>query len=227
VSYIINNPGEIWQLLLKHLYMTSVSLGIAIPIALLLALLIVGRKLLNTLVLGTLGILYTIPSIALIILLLPIFGLNATSVIVALVIYTQIILVRNFVSGLSGIDPIVMETAKSVGMNRWQQWWRIQFPLALPVMMAGLRIAALVAIAIATIGAWFGAGGLGSLLFIGIAEGRYDKILAGSIAVSALALITNWLLLLLQHGLDPQTRIERAEHRERVAESQSAVLTDQ
>ena len=102
MSYILNNPGQLWALLIQHLYMTALSLAISTPVALLLALLIHRFKQLNTVVMGTLGILYTIPSIALIILLLPIFGLNSTSVIIALVIYTQIILVRNIVAGLNG-----------------------------------------------------------------------------------------------------------------------------
>ena len=210
MSYIIQNPGVVWNLLLQHLYITAVSLAISLPIALLLALLIVHHKRLNTVVMGILGILYTIPSIALIILLLPIFGLNATSVIVALVVYTQVILVRNIVAGLNGIDPVILEAGRGMGMNGWQHWWRIQFPLALPVILAGVRLAMLVAVAIATIGALFSAGGLGTLLFDGIAEGRYDKILAGSISVSALALLLNGLLRLLEHIFDPQARIKKA-----------------
>jgi osmoprotectant transport system permease protein len=209
MSYILNNPSQVWELLIQHLYMTAISLAISTPVALLLALLIHRFKQLNTVVMGTLGILYTIPSIALIILLLPIFGLNSTSVIIALVLYTQVILVRNIVAGLNGIDPALLEVGRGLGLNAWQQWWRVQFPLALPVILAGVRIATLVAIAIATIGAMFGAGGLGTLLFDGIAEGRYDKIWAGAIAVSALALIFNWLLRLLEREFDSQRYSQR------------------
>jgi osmoprotectant transport system permease protein len=210
MSYILRNPGLVWSLLLAHLYMSGVALAVATAVALPVGRLIVHRARLSTAVLGVFGILYTIPSIALIILLLPIFGLNATSVIVALIIYAQIILIQNVIAGLKAIDPAVLETARGMGMNAWQTWWRVELPLALPLILAGARIAALAAIAIATIGAMFGAGGLGTLLFEGIAQARYDEIWAGAIAVSALAFAANGLLRWLEHASDPRTKARRA-----------------
>jgi osmoprotectant transport system permease protein len=162
---------------------------------------------------GVLGALYTIPSIALLILLLPIFGLNQRSVIVALVIYTQIILVRNMIAGLKGVPPIMLDAAKGMGMNAWQRWHKVQLPLALPVILAGVRLATIVAIAIATIGAKFGAGGLGTLLFDGIAQNRYDKILAGSIVVAVLTLLLNFLLRQLEEYFTVANRIARTARR--------------
>jgi len=191
--------------------MTSLTLVIAVAIALPLALLITRYRWLNVPVLGALGILYTVPSLALIILLVPIFGLDAQAVIAAMVIYTQVILVRNLAVGLQSIKPAVLEAARGMGMNPWQRWWRIQVPLILPIFLAGLRIAAIVAIAIATIGAKFGAGGLGTLLFDGINQaGRYDKIWAGAIAVSLLAFIINGALLALEWAANPSRRIQQA-----------------
>ena len=97
-----------------------------------------------------------------------------------------------------------MEAARGMGMNGWQRWWQIQVPLVLPIFLAGVRIAAVVSVAIATIGAKFGAGGLGVLLFEGIAQaGRYDKIWAGAIAVSLLAFALNTSLLALEHYVNP------------------------
>jgi osmoprotectant transport system permease protein len=211
MSYILNNPGIVWNLVLEHLQMTSLTLVIAVAIALPLALLITRYRWLNVPVLGALGILYTVPSLALIILLVPIFGLDAQAVIAAMVIYTQVILVRNLAVGLQSIKPAVLEAARGMGMNPWQRWWRIQVPLILPIFLAGLRIAAIVAIAIATIGAKFGAGGLGTLLFDGINQaGRYDKIWAGAIAVSLLAFIINGALLALEWAANPSRRIQQA-----------------
>jgi osmoprotectant transport system permease protein len=211
MSYILNNPEIVWNLVLQHLQMTSLTLVIAVAIALPLALLITRYRWLNIPVLGVLGILYTVPSLALIILLVPIFGLNAQSVIAAMVIYTQVILVRNLAVGLQSIKPAILEAAKGMGMNPWQRWWRVQVPLILPIFLAGLRIAAIVAIAIATIGAKFGAGGLGTLLFDGINQaGRYDKIWAGAIAVSLLAFIINGALLALEGAANPGRRIQQA-----------------
>jgi osmoprotectant transport system permease protein len=215
--YILEHPLLVLELLFEHLGMAGLALAISIALALPLSYLAYRYERLNTVVLGALGLLYTIPSIVLIILLIPIFGLNARSVIVALVVYTQVVLVRNFVAGLEGISPAILEAARGMGMSTWQVWWRVQAPLALPVMIAGVRIAVVVAIAIATIGAKFGAGGLGVLLFQGISQpGRYDKIWAGAISVSLLALGLNWALRVLEESLEPEGRARRAERREAV-----------
>jgi osmoprotectant transport system permease protein len=209
MSYILNNPGIVWGLLLDHLQMTALTLVIATLIALPIALLVTRFQWLSVPVLGILGVLYTVPSLALIILLIPIFGLNANSVIVAMVIYTQVILVRSLAVGLQSIKPSVLEAAKGMGMNPWQRWWQIQVPLILPVFLAGLRVAAIVAVAIATIGAKFGAGGLGTLLFDGIAQaGRFDKIWAGAIVVSLLAFAINSGILALEWAMSPARRIQ-------------------
>ncbi|BAU41232.1 ABC transporter permease [Leptolyngbya sp. O-77] len=208
--YLLRNPSLIWNLTLEHLQMTLAALAIALLVALPVALLVTRYRWLSVPVLGGLGILYTIPSLALIIFLVPVFGLNARSVVVAMVLYTQVILVRNLVVGLAGIKPSVLEAARGMGMSPWQRWWRVQVPLILPIFLAGLRLAAIVAIAIATIGAKFGAGGLGTLLFDGIAQSRYDKIWAGAIAVSLLAFAINALLLSLEWVTSPTRRLQRS-----------------
>ncbi|MEO0458778.1 MAG: ABC transporter permease [Cyanobacteria bacterium P01_A01_bin.114] len=204
MSYLFSQPGIVGELLLEHLQMLGITLAIAVLIAVPLSLLIVRYRWLSIPVLGTLSVLYTIPSLALIILLVPLLGLNAQSVIAAMVIYTQVILVRNLSTGLLSIDERTIEAAKGLGMNAWQRWWWVQVPLVLPIFLSGLRLASIVAIAIATIGAKFGAGGLGTLLFEGIAQaGRYDKIWAGAIVVSLLAFAINGLLLALQRVAAP------------------------
>lgn len=208
MDYLLRNPTVVWPLLLQHISMTVLTLVLAVAVALPLALLVTRYRWLGVPILGALGILYTIPSLALIIFLVPFFGLNAWSVIVAMVIYAQVILVRNLVVGLQSISPAVLEAARGMGMSHWQRWWRVQVPLILPIFLAGLRIATIVTIAIATIGAKFGAGGLGTLLFDGIAQsGRYDKIWAGAIAVSLLAFAMNGIFLSLERITSPAYRI--------------------
>lgn len=214
MSYIVNNPDVILRLLREHLVIVSSALLISTLIALPLSLLLVRQPRLATGVMAVLGALYTIPSIALLILLLPIFGLNERSVIVALVIFTQIILVRNMVTGLKGVSPVMLEAARGMGMNGWQRWWQVQLPLALPVILAGVRLALVVAIAIATIGAKFGAGGLGTLLFDGIAQNRYDKIWAGALTVAGVALLVNYLLVALEDYFTVDKRISRTARRQ-------------
>jgi osmoprotectant transport system permease protein len=199
VSYLLQNPQEIGLRLGQHLQMVGLALAISILLAFPLGLLITRFRWLTLPIMGTLGILYTVPSLALIILLVPILGLNARSVVAAMVIYAQIILVRNITVGLRAIKPEILEAARGMGMNAWQRWWQVQVPLALPVFLAGIRLASVISIAIATIGAKFGAGGLGVLLFDGIAQsGRYDKIWAGSLVVAGLALTINAAFLGLE-----------------------------
>ncbi len=210
MDYIFKNPLVVFQLLWQHLFVTGIALVVAILISLPVSLLILRSRRLTTIVLGILSAFYTIPSIALIILLLPVTGLNEWSVIIALILYVQVILVRNNVAALNGIDPVIVEAARGMGMNRRQLWWRVQLPLALPVMLAGIRIAAIVAIGIATVGAKFNAGGLGRLLFDGIAQtGRYDKIWAGALAVAALALAVNLALVALERYFSYTRKIQQ------------------
>jgi len=115
-----------------------------------------------------------------------------------MMLYSQVILVRNFSVGLQSIDPAILEAARGMGMNSWQCWWQVQVPLSLPIWLAGVRLATIVAIAIATIGAKFGAGGLGVLLFEGVAQVRNDKIVAGAIVVAIVAFVLNSILLGLE-----------------------------
>jgi len=205
--YIVKNPDTVWPLFATHVQITLLALAIALAIALPLGIAIARYRWLGGPVLGVLGALYTIPSLALIILLIPFFGLGATSVVVALVIYAQVLLVRNIVAGLDAIDPAIVEAARGLGMNGWQTWWRVQFPLALPVILAGVRIAAVVCIGIAAIGAEFGVDSLGRLLFDGVAQvGRADKIWAGTILTGVLALVVNSGLLALERLLAPTDR---------------------
>lgn len=199
MTFLLQNPALILSLTVQHLAVTGLALLISSAFAVPLSLLIAQNQRLYALTLGMMGAIYTIPSIALIILLIPLFGLGYRAVVTAVVLYTQVILVRNLVAGLKSIEPSIIEAAQGVGMNRWQRWNRVELPLALPVSLAGLRIAVVTAIAIATIGAKFGAGGLGTLLFEGIAQaGRDDKIWAGSLTVAALALLLNKLLLVVE-----------------------------
>lgn len=211
MTFLLNNPGVIGQLTLEHIGLTLGSLLIATLIALPLGWLLYARPRLSGPVLGVLGVIYTIPSIALIIFLIPFFGLNARSVMVALVLYCQVILVRNVLAGLKGVDAAVLEAARGMGMNFWQIALQVQLPLALPVILAGLRIAGVVSVAIATLGAKFGAGGLGTLLFDGIAQaGRTDKIILGAVLAGGLALLLNYGLQRLEKHFTPQMQVAKA-----------------
>ena len=187
MSYLLNHFDTIFFRLLEHLWVSILSVLVALIIALPVAWILFEQQRLKNLVLGTLGVVYTIPSIALIIFLVPLFGLNKTSVFIALVIYSQIPLIRNILAGLENIAHDIREAAIGLGMNRWQLAWKIELPLAMPLILAGIRIALVVVISIASIGAKFGAGGLGVLLFEGIGQYRMDKLWIGTILIGGMA----------------------------------------
>jgi osmoprotectant transport system permease protein len=198
VSYLINNLPLIAQLFVEHLRLTAISLGLSLLIAVPLSLLIVRWKWLQGPVLGLLGVIYTIPSLSLFVLLIPLLGLGVVPAVVALVAYAQLVLVRNIVVGLTGIDAAIVEAARGMGMSGWQRLARVEIPLALPLILAGVRLATLSIIGIGTIAALINAGGLGTLLFKGVSTGNRDEIVAGAIAVSALATGANQILRFLE-----------------------------
>lgn len=198
MRYLIDNPGAMLLLLGEQLWLTFAALALASVLALPLGVLAARKPTIRGPLLGFLGILYTIPSLALFVLLIPLMGLGFGPALVALVLYAQIILVRNVAVGLLGIDAAAVEAARGMGMTARQRFWRVELPLAAPVILAGARVAVLTTISTSTLAAFINAGGLGTLLFIGVSQGHPDKIVAGAIGVSVLALGANALLRALE-----------------------------
>jgi osmoprotectant transport system permease protein len=191
MRYLINNFGLVGQLFLQHLELTLAVLFSSLIIGIPLGLGIARVKWLRGPVLSLLGVIYTIPSLSLFVLLIPIFGLGTTPAIIALTAYAQLLLVRNWLVGLTTIDPAILEAARGMGMSGWQRFWQVEFPLALPLLLAGVRLVALSSIGIGTIAAFINAGGLGVLLFQGVITANYDKIVAGALAVIVLSFSAN------------------------------------
>ena len=198
MSYLIENPGEVLRLLGEQLWLTVAALTLAALIALPLGVLAARNRRVRGPLLAILGIIYTIPSLALFVLLIPLLGLGFVPALIALVAYAQIILVRNITVGLLGVDAAVLEAARGIGMTVWQCFWRVEIPLASPVILAGVRVAVLTTISIGTLAAFINAGGLGTLLFMGVSQSHPDKIIAGAIGVTALALAANALMRALE-----------------------------
>jgi osmoprotectant transport system permease protein len=194
LDYLLRRPDRVWALTIEHLTLSGSALLVALVFAVPLGILAARNQRLSTPILSVLGAIYTIPSLAFLALLIPSLGIGRRPAIVVLAAYAQIFLVRNIATGLRGVDPPTLEAATGIGMTRWQQFARVRWPLALPVIIAGLRTAAVTTISLATIAAWIGAGGLGTLLFEGITRNDPDRILAGAIAITALALLTDALL---------------------------------
>ncbi|MFM1651325.1 ABC transporter permease [Brevibacillus sp. B_LB10_24] len=203
MNYLFDHPEKVLGLFGEHLYITAISLGIALIIAIPLGLLVVKFSKLYVPVTGFLGLVYTIPSLALFAILIPITGLGSTTAIVGLIAYSQMILVRNVVAAIRGIDPLMLEAARAMGMNKWQMILKIEIPLALPVVVAGIRIAAVSIISIATVAAWINAGGLGTLIFEGIYRSHSEKIIAGTVTIALLAIAADLLFRLIEKWLRP------------------------
>lgn len=194
MRYLVEHPDVVFQLLGQHLWLTGLTLTIAFSIALPLGVLAARVPRARGPLFGVLGVLYTIPSLAFFVLLIPLMGLGLLPAVTALVVYAQVILVRNITVGLLGVDPAVLEAARGMGMSPWQVFWRVELELALPVILAGVRVAILTTIGIGSIAAFINAGGLGTLLFMGVSQSNPDKIIAGAVAVSALALLAQGLI---------------------------------
>ncbi|NGQ94857.1 ABC transporter permease [Brevibacillus sp. SYP-B805] len=201
MKYLLTHLDKVGQLFWEHLYLVTISLLIALCIAVPVALCVSRYRKTYTPVIGGLGVIYTIPSLALFALLIPFLGLGTKSAITALVAYSQMTLVRNIVTAIRGIDPAIIEAAKGMGMNGWQILRKIVLPLALPVVVAGVRIATVSMIGIAAIAAYINAGGLGELIFEGIYSDHSGKIVSGTIAVAFLAILSDLLFRLLEKRL--------------------------
>jgi osmoprotectant transport system permease protein len=198
MQYLIDTLSPIAGPFVEHLELTATALALALAIAMPVGVLLARVAWLRGPVLSVLGVIYTIPSLSLLVLLIPLFGIGVTPAIIALVAYAQLVLVRNIVVGLTGVDPVIVEAARGMGMNGWQRFSRVELPLALPLILAGVRLATLSIIAIGTVAALVGAGGLGTPLFLGVTTGDSGKILTGSVAVALLAFGANAILRFLE-----------------------------
>jgi osmoprotectant transport system permease protein len=186
-----------------HVELVAIALAVAIVIALPLGIVAARRPRLSPWLLGTLGAIYTIPSLALLAVLVRWLGLGFAPVFAALVVYAQFMLARNVVAGITGVDLAQVDAAHAMGMSPLQVLYRVEFPLALPVFVGGVRIAAIAMIAIATLGGYVGGVGLGVLIFNGLTLHQPQMIVAGSVAVSLLAIAVDVLLRRLQAILEP------------------------
>jgi len=203
-SFFLDHRAEILDTTLDHLILVLIAMFLAIAIGVPLGMFIVHRPALRTLALGVASILQTIPSLALFGFLIPIpfiGGIGRRTAIVALVLYALLPILRNTYVGLTGIDPAVLEAAEAMGMTNTQILWRVRFPLALAVILAGIRTATVITIGVATIAAAIGAGGLGTFIFRGVAMVSDAVILAGAIPAALLAILADLLLGFLERRL--------------------------
>lgn len=183
----------------EHLVIVGVVLAWSLLVAALITLAARRSRRVEGAVLQVLGALYSVPSLALFSLLIPFTGLGLTSATIVMVAYNQFLLVRNIVEGLNGVDSGVVEAATGMGMSPMQVLLRVELPLAFPVIMAGIRLAAISTIGIATIAATINAGGLGTILFSGLRTMNVYKIVDGTVLCAAVALVADAALKGIEH----------------------------
>lgn len=191
IDFYIRNHAEALTLTLQHLWLVGIATGVAVLIGVPLGVLVTRRPTLNRSVLGAANILQTIPSLALFGFLIPLpflGGVGASTAIVALVVYALLPIIRNTVTGIQGIDPAVREAALGMGMTDGELLRLVELPLATSVIMAGIRVAVVVGVGVATIAAAIGAGGLGVYIFRGVATVNNTLILAGALPAALLAI---------------------------------------
>lgn len=188
MTYLFKHPGEMATRLFEHLELVVVALAIACLIAIPLGVFAARSARVRGPLFVLLNVIYTLPSLAVFALLIPVFGLGFVTTEIALVAYAQMILVRNVVAGLDSVPAPLRDAARGIGMSPWQSLTRIELPLALPILIGGLRLATIATISIATLGGKIDAGGLGTLLFQGLSNDDPERIFAGSAAAAALAI---------------------------------------
>lgn len=204
-DFMLRNRGEVLERTSEHMVLVGASMAIALAIGLPLGIMLVRRVGLQRWVFGAANIIQTIPSLALFGFLIPvpwIGGVGSSTAIVALSLYSLLPILRNTCTGIKGVDPSVIESARGMGMTSRQVLWQVQLPLAAPVVLAGIRVATSISIGVTTIAAAIGAGGLGVFIFRGVAMVNSQVILAGAIPAALLAVAADTALGFLQRKVE-------------------------
>lgn len=202
-NFVSENIGQIASLTLEHIQLTCIAVGLSIVVGVPLGILISYVKPLSKPILSIANIIQAIPSLALLGLSIPLLGIGEVPSVVMVVIYSLLPIIKNTFIGLNNIDPLTMEAARGIGLTKTQRLFKVQLPLALPVIMAGVRISAVTAVGLMTMAAFIGAGGLGYLIFSGIRTVSNAQILAGAIPACLLALLVDWLIGMIEKIVTP------------------------
>lgn len=209
LRFLMEHYQRVLYLSWEHVWIVSLSLIIATIIGVPLGILITKHEELAKRVLNAANVLMTIPSIALFGIMLPILavvnlGLGKVPAVIALVLYSQLPIIRNTYTAIKNVPPAVVDAGKGMGMNKWNLLWEIEIPISIPVILAGLRTAAVMNIGIAAIASYIGAGGLGVLIQQGINRVYPEMILSGAIMVSILAIVVDGGMGFLEHMITPK-----------------------
>jgi osmoprotectant transport system permease protein len=206
IQFLFQNRAEVLGLTLEHLWLVGVSTLLAVAIGLPLGIVLTRRPSLSRPVLGFANIMQTVPSLALFGLLLPVPWVGERAgrlAVLALTLYALLPIIRNTYTGVAGVDRAVVEAGRGMGMTDRQLLFQVQLPLATGVIIAGVRVAAVISVGVATIAAAIGAGGLGEYIFRGLAMVNNQLIMAGAVPAALMALLADFSLGLVEKGLSP------------------------
>ena len=220
MNWLVNNLGLVWTLSLEHIALSIPPVIVGFLVAIPLGWLAHRFRLTRGVLLTIVGLLYTIPSLALLVILPPIIGisaLSATNVVVALSIYAVALMVRSTTDALDSVDADIKQSATAVGYSAWRRFWTVEFPIAGPVLLAGLRVVAVSTVSLVTIGAFVGVRSLGSLFTDGLQRSIPLEIFTGIVVTVLIALLFDRLLVLLGRVLMPWTRLGVANKKARTA----------
>lgn len=206
-DWIASNLSEIAVRIGEHVLLTAIAVGVGLVIAAALSLLVLRVPRLEQVTIGVTGTLYTIPSLALFALLVPYTGLTLLTAEIGLVGYTLLILIRNIVGGVRSVPAEIREAALGMGYTRSQLLWRVEIPVALPLIVAGIRIATITTVGLVTVTALIGQGGLGYLILIGIQRFFSTPLIVGALLSVALAVVLDSALVSVQRALTPWSRV--------------------
>lgn len=201
MTWITENYDALWAAFLQHVALVGQALAISVAISLPLGIWSARRPRVYALAMVVAGALYTVPALALFALLIPLMGLGSGPALVAIVMYSLLVLTRNTAIGLREVPVDILEAADGMGYGRWRRLLAVELPLAAPVIIAGIRLTVVTQISVATVAAFIGAGGLGDIIFQGITQDIGEKVVAGAVAASALAIAADGLLRTMERRL--------------------------
>ncbi len=197
-AYFQDNSGRFWGMLEAHIRISLLALAFAALIGISAGFLCVRWKKTQKFITGLFSVLRVVPSLAILLLMVPLMGTGTAPAVVALVLLAVPPILMNTVAGLEGVPPFMLETAEGVGMNPSQVWTKVRFPLAMPLILTGLKTAAVEIVASATLASKIGAGGLGDLIFAGIGLFKTELLLIGGVSVALLSLLTGSIFAVVE-----------------------------
>jgi osmoprotectant transport system permease protein len=202
IEYLLRYPDKLLKAFIEHIEIVMITLLISIILAALLTILAAYSKVASALLVNIFSMVYSIPSLALFAILVPLTGLGKTTAIIVLVLYNQYILLRNTLDGLNNVDTSIIEAATGMGMNKSQLLFQVKLPLVIKPIFAGIHLAVVSTIGIATIAASINAGGIGSVLLDGLRTVNTAKILWGTLLAAGLAIVVNGVFNVIEKKLE-------------------------